>query len=173
MRKDSYHAHIYNKQTNTTITCIRNTYIVTYIRTPSQNILRIYLCNVWMGSLLPRILRNLPLVILFRVLVINFHCPFYIRDTISSTDIDHMILNMESVVIEPHTDKGWSTGQSRTKCDLAFYVESTSQYLIVETQLWNLGGTCENPLYTKSRHCSYSLVETLFMPIQALLISTS
>ena len=35
-----------------------------------------------------------------------------------------------------------------------------------------LGGTYENPLYAKMGHLSYSLMETLFMSIKALLLST-
>ena len=54
------------------------------------------------------------------------------------TGIDHVMLNMESGVIEPYTDKGLSTGQSRTKCYKTFQLESTSQYPMVATQLWNL-----------------------------------
>ena len=79
-----------------------------------------------MGSLLPPILIDLPYVILVRDLVIYFHCTSYFRKNVALTDIDHVMLNIESGVIEPHTDKGWSTGESRSKCDIAFSVESTS-----------------------------------------------
>ena len=57
-----------------------------------------------MGSLVPPTLSNLHEVILFRVLVINFQCPFYFREIIALTDIGHLMLNMEFGVIEPHTE---------------------------------------------------------------------
>ena len=129
MHKDSYHAHLHNKQTNTTMSCIRNTYMVTCIRIPSQNFLRSYLCNVQVGSLLLLVLSNLPYVILYRVLVINLHFQFYIRETIFLTYIYHVMLNIESSVIEPHTERRWSTDKSRTKCDIAFQVDPLASIL--------------------------------------------
>ena len=70
-----------------------------------------------MGSLLPPILIDLPYVILVRDLVIYFHCTSYFRKNVALTDID---LNMEFDVIKPHTERRQSTGQSRTKHDIAF-----------------------------------------------------
>ena len=60
MHKDAYHAHFHNKQTNSIMLLIKNTYIVTSITTPFWNILRSYLCNVQMGLLLSPILSNIP-----------------------------------------------------------------------------------------------------------------
>ena len=43
----------------------------------------------------------------------------------------------------------------------------------VESIIMELGGTCENPLYAKMENYGYLHMETLFMPIEPLWLSTS
>ena len=129
MHENSYHAHIRNKQTNSTMSFIRNTYVLTCISTSSQNFLRSYLCNFQMSSLLPPILSNPFKSFYLGSLSITFHCSFYFRETIALIDIDHVMLNMDPGVIEPHTEKRWSTSQSRTECDIAFLVDPLASIL--------------------------------------------
>ena len=50
---------------------------------------------------------------------------------------------MDSGVMKPHTDKGWSTGQSRTKCDRVFSVDPLDSMLWLQHYLWNLGEIME------------------------------
>ena len=129
MHRDSYHEYLHNKQKNTIMSSIMNTYVVTCIRTTSQNFLRSYLCNIQVDSSLPPILCNIPYVIRVRLLVIYFLFPFYFRENIDLTDIDHLMLNMESGVIKPLTEKGWSIGQCRTKYNIAFWVDPLASTL--------------------------------------------
>ena len=55
---------------------------------------------------------------------------------------------------------------------LAYKVNSLARSYVASIVI-ELGGTCENPLYAKMRHYGYSLMETLFIPIETLWLSTS
>ena len=131
MHKDSYHEHLHNKQTNTTMSCIRNKEHIhsdmhqnTFLELPKK-----ILVQSADGFINSTYLVYPPLSNSVYGPSHYLLCAFYFRETIALTDIDHVLLNMESAVIEPHTERRWPTCQSRTKCDIALQVDPLGSIL--------------------------------------------
>ena len=162
---DSYHAHFHDKQTITTILCIKTIRII-HLITPSQNFLRRYLCNVYMGSLLPSILSNLPQVILIRVLVIYFHCAFYFRETIVLIDPKIMSANIKFGVIETYTKwKVFLPSEGRPLKHVSILIDITFLYPIGKAQFIELGAVMEtSTLHPLLGHESIHPVRTVVDP---------
>ena len=83
---------------------------------------------------------------LIRFLGIYFDCPFYFREPIALTDIEHVMLNMESSFICPTTKGGGLPAKVESNVTyISRWIHELVSYggnIVME-----LGGTCENPIY--------------------------